>query len=70
MFTLVLSFTCAGFLQTQYNELSLFAGLSSVKNDYVQPGMYMYLYYIEWAYQRRKPCHKCDVITGCICKPV
>ena len=27
------------------------------------------LYYIEWAYQRSWLCHKCDVITGCICKP-
>ena len=27
------------------------------------------LYYIEWAYQRSRLCHKCDVTTGSICKP-
>ena len=27
------------------------------------------LYYIEWAYQRSRLCHKCDVSTGSICKP-
>ena len=29
-----------------------------------------YLYYIAWAYQRSPLRHKCDVITGCICKLV
>ena len=42
-FRLVHSFTCAGILQTQYMKLSLFAGLGSVKNDYIQQGMYMYM---------------------------
>ena len=28
------------------------------------------LYYIEWAYQRSRLCHKFDVTTGNICKPV
>ena len=28
------------------------------------------LYYIEWAYQRSRLCHKCDVTTGCICELV
>ena len=37
-FRLVHSFTCAGILQTQYMKLSLFAGLGSVKNDYIQQG--------------------------------
>ena len=27
------------------------------------------LYYIEWAYQRSRVCHKCDVTTVCIYKP-
>ena len=45
-FRLIHSFTCAGILQTQYMKLSLFAGMGSVKNDYIQQGTYMYLYCI------------------------
>ena len=43
--------------------------LRTVHNQSCSSGSNVFLYYIELAYQRSRLCHKCDITTGCICKP-